>query len=111
MSVRTDVSESTRIIGGRRSAESSRVASRATPLARRAACAGLLGFFAPLTAGASLMAGDGGVASCGVSLVARRVGRIDSSFTLRQASPGVGLGLPLRQLWSLQAENYEFSAR
>ena len=50
MSVRTDVSESTRIMGGRRSAESSRVASLSMPEARRAACAGLFGFFAPLTA-------------------------------------------------------------
>ena len=40
------------------------------PEARRAACAGLFGFFAPLTAGASLMAGDGGVASCGASPMA-----------------------------------------
>ena len=40
------------------------------PLALLAACAGLFGFFAPLTAGASLMAGDGGVASCGVSPMA-----------------------------------------
>jgi hypothetical protein len=40
------------------------------PLALLAACAGLFGFFAPLTAGASLMAGDGGVAICGVSPMA-----------------------------------------
>ena len=60
MSVRTDVSESTRIIGGRRSAESSRDASLSMPLARRAACAGLFGL-APFLGGAASLSGVVGV--------------------------------------------------
>ena len=60
MSVRTDVSESTRIIGGRRSAESSRSASLSTPLARRAAWAGLFGL-APFLGGAASLSGVVGV--------------------------------------------------
>ena len=60
MSVRTDVSESTRIIGGRRRAESSRVASLSMPLARRAAWAGLFGL-APFLGGAASLSGVVGV--------------------------------------------------